>query len=151
MALGKALAELGLPLLRLRGEVVDVLEALRQALPLAAIHSHQETGNALSYARDRAVAQWSRAHDIAWHEYPQMAVFRGGKRGHDLAVPRDDLQEAAAPPAVGDRVGLGHQRSPSAAQAARTACGRSKRVKDMTALLKCNGDAPHRTQAGRPG
>lgn len=81
-ALGKALAELGLPLLRLRGEVVDVLEALRQALPLAAIHSHQETGNALSYARDRAVAQWSRAHDIAWHEYPQMAVFRGGKRGH---------------------------------------------------------------------
>ena len=56
-ALGKALAELGLPLLRLRGEVVDVLEALRQALPLAAIHSHQETGNALSYARDRAVAQ----------------------------------------------------------------------------------------------
>lgn len=68
-ALGKSLAELGLPLLRLRGEAVDVLEALRQALPLAALYSHQDSGHACCASRDQAVAAWCEEHALPWHRF----------------------------------------------------------------------------------
>ena len=60
-ALGKSLAELGLPLLRLRGEAVEVLEALRQALPLAALYSH--------HGGNQAVAAWCEEHALPWHQF----------------------------------------------------------------------------------
>ena len=50
------------------GEVVDVLERLHQLQPLAALHSHMETGNALTFERDKAVARWCAKHQVHWHE-----------------------------------------------------------------------------------
>lgn len=70
------LADLGAPLIVRCGEAVDVLRDLHQRHPLAAIHSHQETGNLLTYAVDRAVAGWAWSQQVPWHEYPQNGVIR---------------------------------------------------------------------------
>ena len=58
------------------GEAVAVLARLHTLAPFDALHSHEETGNGASYARDRAVAAWCRARRVAWHEYPQFCVVR---------------------------------------------------------------------------
>lgn len=58
------------------GEVVDVLARLHALRPFASLHSHEETGNAPSYARDRAVARWCRAHGVRWTEHKNFGVQR---------------------------------------------------------------------------
>lgn len=72
-----ALAGMGQPLVVRRGEAVAVLEALRREHAIAALWSHAETGNAWTFARDRVVADWARAHGIMWHERRQFGVIRG--------------------------------------------------------------------------
>ncbi len=57
-------------------EAVEALSRLHAARPFASLHSHEETGGELSYARDRAVARWCRAHGVAWHEHRQFGVQR---------------------------------------------------------------------------
>jgi deoxyribodipyrimidine photo-lyase len=59
------------------GNMPDILAKLYAAAPFDALYSHQETGNAASYARDRAVARWCRAHAVGWHETPSFGVIRG--------------------------------------------------------------------------
>jgi len=71
------LACLGLRLNLLVGNATDCLERLHRALPLARLYSHEETGNGLTYARDKAVAKWCRRHQVNWHQYPQFGVRRG--------------------------------------------------------------------------
>ena len=71
-----ALAELGQPLVVRCGDVVDVLERARSQFGVAALWSHQETGNGWTYQRDRRVAAWARQHGIAWREIPQFGVIR---------------------------------------------------------------------------
>lgn len=62
------------------GAVVDVLAALDDELRalggVAAVHGHEETGELVTYARDRAVGQWLAGRGILWHEYPQNGVVR---------------------------------------------------------------------------
>jgi deoxyribodipyrimidine photo-lyase len=58
------------------GEVVDVLAALHAEAPFEAVHAHEETGNAFTYARDLAVGRWCREHGVGWHEWPQFGVVR---------------------------------------------------------------------------
>ncbi len=70
------LQALGLPLLRARGEMPALLARLRDRVGRFVLHSHEETGNLASYARDRAVAAWCREHAVAWHEYPTNGVVR---------------------------------------------------------------------------
>jgi deoxyribodipyrimidine photo-lyase len=74
-----ALAALGQPLVVRIGDVVAVLESLRGSHGIAALWSHMETGNAWTYARDRRVAAWARAHGIPWHERRAFGVVRGLK------------------------------------------------------------------------
>ncbi|ACB33517.1 Deoxyribodipyrimidine photo-lyase [Leptothrix cholodnii SP-6] len=71
-----ALAARGLPLLVRTGEAVEVLAALRREFACTRLFSHEETGPGWSYARDRAVARWCRAHGVAWTEWPQTGVIR---------------------------------------------------------------------------
>ena len=70
------LAALGQPLVVRTGEVVARLEALRARIGPFVLWSHEETGNALTYARDRAVARWARETGTTWHELPQTGVIR---------------------------------------------------------------------------
>ncbi|MBB6252890.1 cryptochrome/deoxyribodipyrimidine photo-lyase family protein [Nitrospirillum iridis] len=58
------------------GEVVEVLDDLYRRAPFRALHAHEETGNGLTFHRDRAVARWCRDHGVAWHEVPQFGVVR---------------------------------------------------------------------------
>jgi len=71
-----ALAGIGLPLVVRVGDVVEVLADLQARHGIRALHSHEETGNLWTYARDRAVGGFCRAHGISWTEHRQFAVFR---------------------------------------------------------------------------
>jgi deoxyribodipyrimidine photo-lyase len=83
--LQQGLARLGLRLLVLQGELPEAFDRLDQHLRaagragLAAIHAHEETGHAVSFARDRRVRRWCRERAIPLREYPQFGVFRGLK------------------------------------------------------------------------
>lgn len=70
------LARLGQPLVVRVGEAVEVLERLTCEWPIEAIWAHEETGNLLSYARDRAVRRWARARGLPFYELPQNGVVR---------------------------------------------------------------------------
>jgi deoxyribodipyrimidine photo-lyase len=58
------------------GELPDVLNRIWQAAPFRQLHSHEETGNGFTYARDLRVGAWCQAHNVGWHEYPQFGVVR---------------------------------------------------------------------------
>ena len=81
--LGEALADLradlaarGAALVIRVGRATEVLEDLRRAHGITRLVSHEETGNAWTYARDRAVVGWARAQGVAWEEVPQSGVVR---------------------------------------------------------------------------
>ncbi|MDX2179244.1 MAG: deoxyribodipyrimidine photo-lyase [Bryobacteraceae bacterium] len=67
-----SLAKLGAPLVVRVGEALDVL----RSLPVTALWSHEETGNAMTYARDRAVRKWAREAKIPFIEFPTGGVVR---------------------------------------------------------------------------
>jgi deoxyribodipyrimidine photo-lyase len=67
-----SLAALGAPLAIRTGEAVDVL----RSLPVSELWAHEETGNGLSYARDRAVRKWARESGIPFTEVPTGGVVR---------------------------------------------------------------------------
>lgn len=77
-ALRCALRSWGADILIAHGEVADKLAKLSRALPFAAVLSHQEVGNGLTYRRDLAVAAWCRANGVEYLEFPQQGVRRGG-------------------------------------------------------------------------
>ena len=59
------------------GRLPDVFDQLHaEHGGLAGLWSHEETGNALSFARDRRVAAWCRQHGVPWTEIAQHGVCR---------------------------------------------------------------------------
>jgi deoxyribodipyrimidine photo-lyase len=74
--LADQLARLGSPLVVRRGEAVAVLEALRVRHGSYHLWAHEETGNAVSYARDRRVRKWARESGVAFTEFPNHGVVR---------------------------------------------------------------------------
>ncbi len=71
-----SLQALGTALTVLEGEAVEVLERIRQRCGVAGLWAHQETGNALSYARDRRVRRWARETGVPFTEVVQSGVVR---------------------------------------------------------------------------
>ena len=104
-----ALEELAVDLQRLNlnliiraGEATEIFSALHAARPIQALWSHEETGNAWTYARDRQVAAWCREHQVAWHECRQHGVVRGLKTRDGWARKWDrQMAAAATPPPAG--------------------------------------------------
>lgn len=74
--LREAIRSLGGTLWVRRGALPDVFHHLRKQIPFDAIYSHEETGNARTYARDKRVKAWCRTANVQWHEFPQHGVFR---------------------------------------------------------------------------
>ncbi len=74
--LDEALASLGAHITYRHGEVVEVLDRLHHEHRFSRIWSHEETGNAITYDRDKAVARWARANSVRWTEIAQFGVFR---------------------------------------------------------------------------
>lgn len=71
------LRERGSQLVYRVGDVIDVFRQLADAYDISDLWSHQETGHAVSFARDKRVARWAKARGIRWHEIPQQGVVRG--------------------------------------------------------------------------
>lgn len=65
------------PLLLLKMGIQEAFHWLLQQFDIKAIYSHQETGNAVTYERDKQVGRWCRQNNIAWHESPDRGVQRG--------------------------------------------------------------------------
>ena len=77
LELRQDLALLGQPLVvRTARTAEQLLERARCQFGIAALWSHEETGNAWTFARDRRVAAWCRQHRIPWVEHPQSGVIR---------------------------------------------------------------------------
>jgi deoxyribodipyrimidine photo-lyase len=71
-----ALGEIGLPLVVRSGDAVTLLRRLHAERGIAALHSHEETGNLWTYARDRAVGRFCHEAGIPWHQARQFGVAR---------------------------------------------------------------------------
>ena len=84
--LDQALTGRGSPLQIQHGEITSVLKRVLDNFGPFTLYSHEETGNALSYARDLRVAEWCRAHDIRWKESPSNGVVRRLKPDEDWAA-----------------------------------------------------------------
>lgn len=63
----------------LHAEVVPVLQTLLTQFDIHTIYSHEETGNAISYRRDKAVNVFCKQNRIHWKEYPTNGIIRGLK------------------------------------------------------------------------
>jgi len=70
------LAALGQALCVMVGDAVEVFQRLHRTHRVEALWSHEETGNAWTYARDLRVAAWARRAAVPWHESRQFGVIR---------------------------------------------------------------------------
>jgi deoxyribodipyrimidine photo-lyase len=101
MDLKQSLVPLGADLIIRLGAVVDVLDNLRDTLGTFTLHSHEETGNAWTYARDKKVAAWCLSNAISWHEYPTNGVIRRLKTRNTWSRLRNErMQQALIPTPV---------------------------------------------------
>ena len=74
--LNKGLTELGQPLIIQIGDVVGVIDRLQKQFGVCDVFTHEETGNAWTYARDIAVMQLCADRKIRLHEFPSNGVVR---------------------------------------------------------------------------
>jgi deoxyribodipyrimidine photo-lyase len=71
------------------GDVVEIFEELRALHGITQMVSHEETGNAWSFARDLRVAEWARGQGVEWREIPQSGVVRRLKTRDRWAASRN--------------------------------------------------------------
>lgn len=71
-----ALRALGSDLVVQVGAAEDCLARIAAQHKITQMVSHEETGNAWTFARDKRVAHWAREAGLSWHEVPQCAVQR---------------------------------------------------------------------------
>jgi deoxyribodipyrimidine photo-lyase len=93
------LGSIGQPLIIRIGAAVSCLDEIHRTCGIAALWSHEETGNGWTYARDRAVAAWCRKRGIVWHEIPQFGVIRRLKSRRGWAGRWDRFMAKPASPA----------------------------------------------------
>ena len=96
------LARAGQPLVIRMGEIIDVLDELCDRQGVTALWSHEETGNAWTYARDRRVKAWCQARALPWHEVPNHGVIRrlSSRNGWAKAWDHQMAQERAETPSL---------------------------------------------------
>lgn len=74
--LKSSLIKLGVPLVMYHGEMLDFLDIVRAYYDIAHIYAHEETGNGLTYMRDKAVHTYCKQQAIQFVESPANAVVR---------------------------------------------------------------------------
>jgi deoxyribodipyrimidine photo-lyase len=100
VSLRAVLTDLGAPLISRVGDAVEVLSTLARETGADAVHAHAETGDAWTFARDRAVVAWARAEGIAFEEWQPAGVVRrlGSRNGWAKRWDRDMARPALAMP-----------------------------------------------------
>jgi deoxyribodipyrimidine photo-lyase len=96
------LTAMGQPLCVMIGDALHILQTIHETHGIAALWSHEETGNGWTYARDLRVAAWAKSAGIAWHEPRQFGVIRRikSRNGWAKAWDRDMAKPITPPPAV---------------------------------------------------
>jgi deoxyribodipyrimidine photo-lyase len=153
----------GARLIRRMGEMTEVLDALHHEEPIESLLAHEETGNAVTFARDRRVAAWCRRRNIAFREFRQHGVFRpsAGRDGWadrwaaHMNAPRlpipgsflspDEGSVAAGDPRIGEGMGLG----PDPRGRHRQRGGSTEALRTLTEFLLHRG-RDYRTTMGSP-
>ena len=74
--LNTSLVKGGIRLFVERGDVCDVFQRLHQRFGFSQIFAHEETGNALTYRRDRRLSNWAQTAGVTFKETPQNGVVR---------------------------------------------------------------------------
>lgn len=153
------LATLAAPLLVRVGEARNVLERLCRQHNITRIVSHEETGNAFTYARDRRIAAWARSAGIIWDEVPQSGVIRRLASRDHWQSRRDTFMaaEQLAPPALNAVPGLEPGLLPTARAlrltedkcAHRQMGGRAQGIDLLNSFLTQRG-APYRSAMSSP-
>jgi len=156
--LHEALAGQGVPLRIETGEAVEVLARVQSETGATALWSHEETGNAWTFARDIRVGEWARSSGVAWQELSQCGVIRRLKSRNGwaerwdrrMAQPRLETPAltAAGPgggePPLADRLGLTTDACPQ-----RQAGGRATGLAVLDSFLKARGE-PYRSAMSSP-
>lgn len=70
------------PVLRLHTSVPTAFDWLLQQFEIKGLYSHQETGNDLSFQRDKWVKRFCQQHSIGWYETADRGVQRGLRHRH---------------------------------------------------------------------
>lgn len=97
--LSDELARLGQSLFVRIGDTVEVLEFIENQVGIAQLWSHEETGNAWTFARDLRVRDWCQRHGIEWTEARQDGVVRRLKNRNGWARKWDGLMAEPTLPA----------------------------------------------------
>ena len=157
--LRRDLAQIGAPLAVRNGEAVAVLDKICRAHNIRHILSHEETGTAWSYARDRRVAAWARAAGITWQEVAQSAVVRrlpsrnGWQRQRDGFMAQDQAQVQGLTAVAGVESGvIASARAMRLAEdpaPARQIGGRARGLDTLESFLATRG-APYRAAMASP-
>jgi deoxyribodipyrimidine photo-lyase len=63
----------------MNGEALTIFEYLQKTYRIKRIFSYQESGTALTWDRDKCVAQFCAKNDIVWKECQRDGVIRGIK------------------------------------------------------------------------
>lgn len=63
-------------LLVLIGSMPAVLDQLHSLIPITRLHSTEETGNGITYDRDKRVLAWAKRMGVPWQETPSNGVVR---------------------------------------------------------------------------
>lgn len=102
-----ALTELGQPLCVMTGDALSILQSIHERYGIAALWSHEETGNGWTYARDLSVLAWAKQAGIGWHESRQFGVVRRikSRNGWARAWDHDMAQPITLPPAALQPIG----------------------------------------------
>jgi deoxyribodipyrimidine photo-lyase len=81
------------------GEATRVLEDLRCETGFDGLYSHMETGNAITFERDKRVQKWCKAQSVPWLEFAQFGVMRGSAPRPAWALQWERLMRAPVLPA----------------------------------------------------
>lgn len=114
------LARLGQTLIIRTGDVTGILEALSRKRTITGLWSHEETGNAWTFERDKRVAAWCRSKGIPWTESRQTGVLRGLKTRDGWARKWDSFMAEAPvePPHLEPLAGIDPGQPPAARELA---------------------------------
>jgi len=103
--LAGAIAALGGTLHVRTGEMPQILDNLLAEHGPFDLHAHEETGNAWTHRRDRAVRRWMAERGLAWAETPNFGVIRGPRLNRDRwAADWDRFMSRPITP-IPDRIG----------------------------------------------
>lgn len=104
--LAAGLQGLGLHLHVYHHDPVALLRRLHAKFGIAALYSHEETGNDQTYRIDRAVLEWCRQQGIRWHEWPQNGVVRRLSDRNRWQATWDSRMQARPEPLPSSAVGV---------------------------------------------